>query len=61
MTTGFCSHCAQPGQVSRYRLPGVGLRFLLPACAERLAAMGLIVELVTDVDPRARDRGERVA
>lgn len=60
MTAGFCSHCAQPGHVSRYRLPGVGLRFLLPACAERLSAMGLIVNLVTDEDPRA-GRRERVA
>lgn len=61
MTAGFCSHCTRAGQVSRYRLPGVGLRFLLPAHAERLAAMGLIVELVSDEDPRARQRRERVA
>lgn len=53
---GFCSHCAQPGTVWRFRIPEVGLRYLMADCAERLAAMGLHIEPVTIEDPRQVDR-----
>lgn len=59
MTTGWCSHCRQPGIVWRYRLAMVGLRYLDRACADRLAGMGMNITPVTAADPRDLDRGYR--
>jgi hypothetical protein len=62
---GTCLHCGETGTLWRYRLADVGLRWLLPACFERLSAMGLCIEAVTSEprsgDRRSEDRGGRRA
>ena len=54
--TGWCHHCRQPVTGARYRLWRVGLRWLCAPCAERLAAMGMRLESVTDGEPRRMTR-----
>lgn len=59
MTARFCSHCRQPGEVARYRIAYVGLRFLDADCADRLNAMGMGIVAVTDSDQRVADEGRQ--
>jgi hypothetical protein len=57
MMDGNCSHCRQTGIVWRYRMAGLGLRYLDVDCAARLDALGCHIEPVTNADPRATNRG----
>jgi hypothetical protein len=56
--TGYCSHCRIEGEVHRFRLAMVGLRWLDTECAIRLSAMGMHIE-ATVPEPRIEDRGYR--
>jgi hypothetical protein len=56
--TGYCSHCRIEGEVHRFRLAMVGLRWLDTECAIRLSAMGMHIE-ATVPEPRVADRGHR--
>lgn len=57
--TGFCASCSKAGDVYRYRLQYVGLRWMEPECVERLRAIGMDIQFEPDAEPRRRN--ERVA
>lgn len=59
--TGYCSHCLAEGEVARFRIPDLGLRFLDEDCHSRLDALGMVLIPVSDRDPRQPVPGRRVA
>lgn len=54
--TGSCAQCRRVTEVSRYRLALVGLRYLCLPCFAWTQRVGMVVDPVTDDDPRTVDR-----